>query len=88
MAGLLQIETQAFIGAVLIFLGLLAYFAAVDVLTSLPGNFLFFVGVIVLCWGSDSNSPAQVFLWLAVASLTWIFGYVGWKIAKKQDIEG
>lgn len=87
MAGLLQIETQTFIGAVLIFVGFFAYLAAVDVLTSLPGNFLFFTGVIVLCWGSESHSVGQFFFWMAVASLAWIFGYVGWKIAKRQDIE-
>lgn len=81
-------ELQTFIGIFLIVLGLLAYLAAVDVLTSLPGNFLFFIGVIVLCWGSKSNSAGQVFFWMAVASLAWILGYVGWKIAKRQDIEG
>lgn len=84
-------ELQTFIGISLIVLGVLAYLAAVDVLTSLPGNFLFFIGVIVLCWGSESNSAGQGFFWMTVASLALILGYVGyvgWKIAKGQGIDG
>lgn len=82
-----QMEFQTFLGCFLIGFGLLAYLAADDVITALPGNILFFVGVIVICWGSESNSPAQAFFWMAVASLVFIFGYIGVIIYNAKNIK-
>lgn len=67
---------QTTIGATLIIAGILAYLAAVDVFTALPGNFLFFGGVIVLAWGSE-NPVAKGFLMLAVMSLVFIVTVIG-----------
>jgi len=64
-------ETNVIVGGLLIIVGLSLYFLAEDYLSSLPGNFAFFGGVIVATWGA-SHELVRVFFYLAVASLIFI----------------
>lgn len=75
--------SQITIGAVVTVLGILAYLAAVDVVTSLPGNFLFFGGVLIMTWGSE-NPAAKGFFTLALLSLIFIVACVVWMICMSR----
>lgn len=64
-------ETNVIVGGLLIAVGLYLYFLAADWLTSLPGNFTFFGGVIVATWGTTNEFFKGLF-YLAIASLVFI----------------
>lgn len=70
---------QVTIGAAITVFGLIAYFAAIDVITSLPGNILFFGGVLTMTWGYEDPLP-KFFFTLALLALLLILGYVAWMI--------
>lgn len=64
-------ETNVIVGVLLIVVGLSLYLQAEDFLSSLPGNFAFFSGVIVATWGASHELFKGLF-YLAIASLALI----------------
>ena len=70
-------------GGLLIALGLLAFFAAHDVVTAIPGNLLFFTGVLTLTWGS-SNALGVALFNLAAFSLVFVLGCVLFLMARTR----
>lgn len=64
-------ETNVVVGGLLIVVGLSLYFLAEDFLSSLPGNFAFFGGVITATWGT-THEIFKGFFYLAIASLVLI----------------
>lgn len=74
------------VGALMAIIGVVVYMAAGDFITSLPGNFLFFGGVIAMTWGSE-HEVAKAFQVMAILSLVFIVSVVGHMLyrARKQS---